>query len=89
MVSGPRYIIDRVDTNGSVTDSSTYRTQREMVEAYPETFTQTSVREFFRTKSRVKVNEDARLEKYKGFRVRRYNEPSEDAEQTETQPLLE
>lgn len=72
MVKKPRYIVDNIDANGDVVRSRAFKTQREVVEAFPETFTVSTVREHLRQKARIRKGEESRLEKYRKNRIRRY-----------------
>lgn len=66
MVLQARYIIDTVDTNGDVIRSDPFKTQREVVEAFPQAFTEHTVREALRRQCRLKPN------KYRRYVIRRY-----------------
>lgn len=72
MVKKPRYIVDQVDEHGGVVRSDTFKTQREMVASFPETFTPSTIREHLRSKPRIRTGERALLPKYKTHRIRRY-----------------
>ena len=72
MVLLPRYIVDVVDSHGDVVYSNTFKTQREVVAAFPAAFTPATVREAFRVDSRTDYGPDCKLEKYRTHRIRRY-----------------
>ena len=73
MVILARYIVDVVDANGDVVHSNTFKTQREVVAAFPETFTTSTVREAFRDlMPRVDYGPNCKMKKYRTHQLYRY-----------------
>lgn len=72
MVLLARYIVDVVDANGDVVHSNAFKTQREVVAAFPKAFTAATVREAFRSDARTNYGPNSKLKKYRTHRLRRY-----------------
>ena len=73
MVKKPRYIVDQAADNGDVFRSDAFKTQREVVAAFPAAFTDSTVRAPLRKNPRIHKGSKAKLEKYKKHWIRRYD----------------
>lgn len=74
----PRYVVDRLDEHGGVTESRHFKTYKQVAQAYPETFTVHTCAELVgrkNTKMRMPGN-GSKIKKYTNFRLRRYGQTS-------------
>lgn len=72
----PRYVVDRLDEHGGVTESRNFQSYRQVAKAYPDNFSVYTCTEILgrkQAKMRMPGN-GSKLKKYSNYRLRRYGQ---------------